>query len=502
MSAEAIALARRFEPILYFHPKERFFPADAKRYIERCALWKAQAPFDDKESWGGIGQPFDRKPLIPHGKMVASDLPGEIRPGQKYLGDPGEPYLTSSPQEGRFLELAGWKIPPGWPGDVVPVVELHEPRVTQTSVNRYASRNEVHRLYAGEDPFLRSSQFWYHAELFDSVRLRTLMMQTPAGELDLSGVFQKLVPSHPALLCYYFFFPGHDETLASPCDAHYWGTEFASFAGEWACLAVLLGRSSPAEEYQPRYFGCSGRYNRTIAGIDRREPRVGMRVFEWKAPSSVEVLDGHPKLYVSLGTHSLYPDGGDHPVAPYPVSAYPQMCGLFDGPDLLEQHLKANPPPEPPSAGAIVAKIVGGLYLGGLALIAGLVWAGVEKFGTIGSGTYDPPTAPMPDVAPPPGGAGKVVHPASVSLTDPGTEFVTWAADEGVIVDGRTYNFIVNRESQVWWPSDDGAAGYRGAWGPRVTKDPFGRRAGMLFPQFWRMFFAGLIKKAPPEFGL
>ena len=28
-----------------------------------------------------------------------------------------------------------------------------------------------------------------------------------------------------------------------------------------------------------------------------------------------------------------------------------------------------------------------------------------------------------------------------------------------------------------------------GAWGPRVANDPFGRRAGMRFPDFWRMFF-------------
>jgi hypothetical protein len=28
-----------------------------------------------------------------------------------------------------------------------------------------------------------------------------------------------------------------------------------------------------------------------------------------------------------------------------------------------------------------------------------------------------------------------------------------------------------------------------GRWGPRVESDPFGRRAGMRFPAFWRLFF-------------
>jgi hypothetical protein len=45
------ALARKFEPIVIFHPDERFFPCDAKRYVEHCAMWKAEAPFDNKAAW-------------------------------------------------------------------------------------------------------------------------------------------------------------------------------------------------------------------------------------------------------------------------------------------------------------------------------------------------------------------------------------------------------------------------------------------------------------------
>jgi hypothetical protein len=33
-----------------------------------------------------------------------------------------------------------------------------------------------------------------------------------------------------------------------------------------------------------------------------------------------------------------------------------------------------------------------------------------------------------------------------------------------------------------------------GRWGPRVEVDPNKRRAGMRFPEFWRMYFEELTK--------
>ena len=47
-SPAQLQLIRDYEPILFFHPEERFFPSDAKRYLEKCALWKASAPFENK----------------------------------------------------------------------------------------------------------------------------------------------------------------------------------------------------------------------------------------------------------------------------------------------------------------------------------------------------------------------------------------------------------------------------------------------------------------------
>lgn len=59
---------RAFEPILYFAPGERFFPADAKRYLERCALWNTVDPFTSHDSWhppgGPVGPIIDRKSVV------------------------------------------------------------------------------------------------------------------------------------------------------------------------------------------------------------------------------------------------------------------------------------------------------------------------------------------------------------------------------------------------------------------------------------------------------
>jgi hypothetical protein len=95
----AFELARRFEPILYFHREEKFFPSDAKRYLERCALWQAESPFDVKDSWGGKGKPFPRSPMIPSGQIAGVAVESGT-------------FLGSNPDFLRnvtFSNLAGWK---------------------------------------------------------------------------------------------------------------------------------------------------------------------------------------------------------------------------------------------------------------------------------------------------------------------------------------------------------------------------------------------------------
>ena len=80
------ALIRRFEPVLYFHMRERFFPSDAKRYVEHAALWASRMAFDDKNNWGGMpGDAFPRQPMVPAGTLAAA------------AGEAGD-YLGNRPQ--------------------------------------------------------------------------------------------------------------------------------------------------------------------------------------------------------------------------------------------------------------------------------------------------------------------------------------------------------------------------------------------------------------------
>ena len=99
-AAETAELAKRFEPILYFHAAEKFFPSNAKRYIEMCALWRAQSQFDVKDSWGGKGASFPRAPIIDYKGIAA--IKGEQG---TFLGD----NLVNTASEERFLDLSGWK---------------------------------------------------------------------------------------------------------------------------------------------------------------------------------------------------------------------------------------------------------------------------------------------------------------------------------------------------------------------------------------------------------
>src|SRR4029079_3865965 len=129
-----------------------FLPSNAKRYIEACALWKAEAPFDKKESWGGIGAPFPRSPIVAKGSLSAV----KTEPGT-FLGD----NLLDTPIEERFLELKGWRNFRG----------MDEPDVPATGENINSNRNAVADLYKPGGT-LADSTLWYHAEFLDNAKLR------------------------------------------------------------------------------------------------------------------------------------------------------------------------------------------------------------------------------------------------------------------------------------------------------------------------------------------
>lgn len=472
-------LARRFEPVLFFHPGEAFYPSNAKRYVEAAQLWTATAPFDKAGLWGGPpGTPFPRQPEVPAGQ-----LRGLAAEGGTYLGDPA--LLASGPNDERFLALGGWKDKD----------EVHHTGVFAGKLNVYADRGEITDRYSTD---LEQSRYWYHAEFIDTMRLTRLAsgVTTP----NLSRIVAQL--NNPALLCYYLFFPAHEESVGDGACPNIEAKEVGCHAGDWQCVALLLegdGTATP-ESFTPRFFGHSGlrpapgpaapSVFRPHAFDD--DERTVMKVEAWRAgsptaPIQPEVVGDHPRFYVARGSHSLYTTPGPHDVSPYPYP-YPSQCGRFDTPPWLPG-FDSSPTP---SVGVIVAKLLAGGLLNAFGV--GLIAAWVELVGSAGGnslgneGAGDPPN---PDLAPA-AGEGRTVKPAGLAVTDEGSDVQEWRSQEALVLNGKTYGFVVDRASQVWWPSDDLQDGFRGRWGQRVIDDPAPRRCGPKFPEYWKMFLTAL----------
>jgi hypothetical protein len=141
-----------------------------------------------------------------------------------------------------------------------------------------------------------------------------------------------------------------------------------------------------------------------------------------------------------------------------------------------------------------------GLLLGLPGAIAGFIWmlSEQEEPPPYYRVSPDPvPSVPQHDNAPEEGDFGFVVHPEGVIPTGPSRNKI-WPTTESTPINGRTYSLLVERldpnEPTIWLPGAADKPGYQGRWGPRVTANPYNRRAGMRFPEFWEMFFTALAK--------
>lgn len=489
-----IDLGRRYEPILHLHADESFVPVNAKRYVEAAALWAAKTPFDDKKSWGTA-------PLVAAGSVSA--MPGE--PTGSYLGLQNN--IVADATNERFLELGGWKNRE----------ETAESGVSADSANSYVNRTEILRRYATD---LADSKFWYHVELFDTARLMTLS-GTGTGGFDLRATLGNF--ANPLLLCYYFFYPAHEQSIGDDACPNIEAREFASHAGDWQCFAVLLdGQGPPSlDTYTPQFFGITGARPAADATTGTYRPhafdpegRIAMKVEPWRkgsasAPVQPDVVEGHPEFYVARGSHSMYSTPGEHEVSPYPDAQVPAGCGTYDSPSAVPPASPGTPDsvPHTDSFGEngwvlIAVKMRVGFVLGPVGALVGLVAGiieGIPKVGRPFAAEGEPPFVPPPtdpsnpDAAPPAAGQGVTVRPANVTIPNVTERLFDWAGDQGVTTpSGRTYDFVVDRATQVWWPSDDGKKGFRGRWGQRVTSDPVPHRAGAKFPEFWKMMLTAL----------
>ena len=338
---------------------------------------------------------------VPRPSSLTASIKTTDSTAATYLGLAGN--LVDNPGAERFFDLSGWKDAAG----------TAEPTVTATSKNTYSDRDAVAALY-DTDPTLKASKFWYEAELFDNARLRRLLS---AGTPDLVKVLDSPELKGSALLCYYFFFPAHEEALATCTNVE--AKEFGSFAGEWACMALLLGQDGADK---PSFIGQTGRLLSPIPGVslppqtdDGQDAarRIVMKVNKFADAASI---DGHPTLFVADGTHSLYLQAGTIAVT-YPADSRPYSCGRAEAP----------PPPSEPSpsqhGGAIFyAKLLAAIQFAAvlrvpvavaLILLEGAKpYGGVDVVGTVSAGDDA-----MPDVTGQPG-SNQFLRPQSVPVAE------------------------------------------------------------------------------------
>jgi hypothetical protein len=95
--------------------------------------------------------------------------------------------------------------------------------------------------------------------------------------------------------------------------------------------------------------------------------------------------------------------------------------------------------------------------------------------------------------------AGLTIKPKDVNVPDAGAKTADWRSRNGLVVNNKRYDSIIDRTQQQFWPPEphnDSAmrpqGWFSGRWGPRVQTDPLNRRVGQHFPDFWKMFFLAI----------
>jgi hypothetical protein len=474
---DAIRLAKLFEPILLFHPDERFFPIDPKLYLERCALWRSKpivrsffpgGSLQEKQDWGEPPPTvFPRRPQLAKGEIAA--LKDEAGGGKTWIGEPSNLVIpeqeTERPlREDRFLQLTGWEPFFGAPNEV-----------TATSENRHPTLDA--NVYNGA---LQGGRPWYYLEYLNNQELATQFGKKTPNGLDLfrAVIFNERF-SGPRLLIYHFFYALHEEPLRG-CETAGEGQTFATFAGEWASVAILINSAS-----KPLFIGLTSRNVGDPMSIPTEENRLGMIVHPWK---EVELVGDHPKIFVSRGTHGNYLTTGPHDLkafTPGDIDLNQGTCAEIEKLDDVIPGGEEIPGEAPTDTGILILKAL-------VFTVFSLLME--DSSGKYGSTAIAPNRKPQDET----GGPlfGLILRPAGLFVPEQASAQRTedWQTKMPEVTDKPRFDFIVDRETQLWWSPRDASPGYAGRWGPRVTNDPKTRRSGMRCPSFALLFLEGIAR--------
>jgi hypothetical protein len=500
INQEAVAMAKRFEPVMLFHPAEKHFPIDPKFYLERCALWQSKphvrnffpgGPAQEKEDWGEpppTGTP--RLPKVAKSQLFAFADEGTLGKtwfGDSFLGAVGpKPTTEQPPMQDWFLQLAGWE-----PFVTAPA------EVTAKTENNFPTLGD--NLY---DKALQGSQPWYYAEYFTNQELLTEFgKETPNGLDIFNAVINNIRLSRPRLLVYHFLYALHEEPLRG-CEKAGDGDKFSTFAGEWTSVAILIDSSG-----EPLYIGLTSRNIGSQNNMTVEDSRLSIMIHPWK---DVARVGDHPKVFVSKGTHGNYLTPGPHDLIPFTPGDVDLNQGTCAEIEKLDNVISGGEeviiPGHPGTSSEIsIAKIVAATSifgkLGGalIGFTVGLVWASIE--GLANMSTFSGVNLAMkPDRKPKDeaGGPdfGLILRPENLSIPErtSANRLENWPTKMPSSKDNPRFEFIVDRDTQPWWPPRSKSVGYSGRWGPRVTNDPKDRRTGMRCPSFPIAFLEAIAR--------
>lgn len=495
---EKIQLIEAYEPILYFHPDEKFVPVKPDAYMQTSALWHSQPPSHDKSDWGTGGPGFPRQPLIPkRGISVnpAYDFEGAQDPdgdgvGEYYIGheqDGRAVYLISNDERELWLDMAGW---------------LHSTEVSASSLNAECSGTVAEGLWQREP--LDKSLDWYFAEVEDLDTLTDILALIREDGLDLGKAIREIL-GDAFIIWYYFLYPIHEENLRG-CEETLGAGAHGNYEGDWNAIGILVrkpatwpwegGDELPAPDWIG--YGRRGRGPAEVIAPDLL--RTQMNIHPW---SEIFRVGRHPKVFVSKGSHNNYVLPGPH--EPPSISGDDLACGAIDevsdAIDEVEQMIEDIKDViddilvfvAKAAAGCAIGAIFAGPIGCGIGAVVGAIAGGIEGSQTGSdndSSTLDESAVEELERDHPPDqdDYGLVLTPETLTNNLPdganAVELRPWA--------DTPENRLVDRELQVWWPGEGQDPGYQGRWGVMCQNDPHERRSGIVFPNFKRAFLLDL----------
>jgi hypothetical protein len=273
LSAEDVALLRRFEPILCFNLGEQFYPMDVDRFLAAACLYVQRANMDPEE-------------VVPRGQLDAASL-------------------------GRVAEM---EVP-----GAVAFLTVAEP-LTAKQVRAFRRSSTLKHFHAGPGRLVRVGLLARFVDLLFTLSL-FLRGKAPGGFAAGAAVhyqalqarnerytyYGRVVREHGYIALQYWFFYAFND----------WRSSFHGVndhEGDWEMVTIYAAQNAQGA-IEPCWLACS---EHESAGDDLRR--------RWDDPG-LERIGEHAVIYVGAGSHANYFFRGEY--MPAVVVPYTQKPARF-----------------------------------------------------------------------------------------------------------------------------------------------------------------------------